>query len=124
MGWIRRLRNLARRHQLNRDLEREISFHIAERIDDLMAQGIGEEEARYIASRKFGNYTLQKERTRDMDIHLWVESVGQDVQYGLRMIRKSPVFAGIVVLSLAIGLAANATLFSLVDAMLLRPLPL
>ncbi len=59
-----------------------------------------------------------------MDIIGWIESVGQDVRYGLRMIRKSPMFALVVVLSLSIGIGANATLFSLIDAMLLRNLPL
>jgi len=110
MGWIGRLRNLTRRQALNRDLEREMSFHVAERVDDLVAQGMTENEARSVARRRFGNYTLHRERTRDMDIHGWIETVAHDVRYGLRMIRKSPIFAMVVVLSLAIGLGANATL--------------
>src|SRR5690349_7809910 len=124
MGLLQRLRNLTRRDQLDRDLERELSFHIAERMDELVDAGLSKEEARLAAIRQFGNYAIEKERTRDMDVFGWLESVAQDVRYGSRMIRKNVVFALVVILSLAIGIGANTTLFSLVDAILFRSLPL
>src|SRR6185503_8891744 len=124
MGRFRRIRNLIERRRLNRDLERELSFHIAERMDDLMADGLSPDEARRTAMRQFGNFGLQKERTLDMDISRWLESIAQDAAYGLRMIGKNRLFSLIVVLSLGLGIAANSTLYSFVDAALLRPLPL
>src|SRR3954471_9650622 len=106
MGGYQRVRNLIRQKRLDRELERELSFHIAERIDDLIAAGESADEARRMALRQFGNYGLQKERTRDMDISRWLESIAQDIGYGLRMIAKNRVFSLIVVLSLGLGIAA------------------
>jgi predicted permease len=124
MGWYRRLRNLSRQRKLHRELDREMSFHIRERTDDFIASGMNPDDARRAALRRFGNYNLQRERTRDMDIAGWLESLARDIKYGCRMIRRNLIFSAVVVLSLAIGIGANATLFSLVDAILLRELPL
>jgi hypothetical protein len=82
MGAYRRVRNLIERKQLERELDRELSFHIAERIDDLVAEGMTPDEARRNAMRRFGNFGLQKERTLDMDISRWLESVAHDAAYG------------------------------------------
>src|SRR5262249_27506528 len=124
MGFYQRLLNFVRRDRLTRNLERELAFHIAEKTDDLIAAGMSAEEAQLAAKRQLGNSVIYRERMRDVDMYGWIESIGQDIRYGSRMIRRSPVFALVVVLSLAIGIGVNATLFSLTDAFLLRTLPL
>src|SRR5262245_31352826 len=115
MGWIRRLRNLSRGDTLDRDIDRELRFHVAEKVDELMAAGMTEEAARREAAQAFGNRSMLKERTREVNILGWLESIVQDFHYSGRMIVKTPGFALVVVLSLAIGIGANATLFSLID---------
>ena len=123
MGIFRRFVNTLRSNRLASDLQREIEFHIAERADDLVAQGMSEREARREARRRFGNPSLQQERTRDVDLVTWLESVGADVRYSLRAMRASPGFAIIVIASLALGIGANTAIFSLIDAIVLKRLP-
>src|SRR5688572_28504357 len=113
MSWYRRLRNLTRRNRVDRNIDRELSFHIAERIDELRTSGISEDEAKRIAGVQFGNYTLQKERTRAMKIPEWIESLGQDLRFALRSYRTSPAWTIVAVLSLALGIGANVAVFTL-----------
>src|SRR5688500_8856582 len=100
MAWYQRLRNLTRGRRISCDIERELQFHIAERIDDLVASGMAAKEAQRIARRQFGNYTLQKERTRDMDVLSWIESVAGDIRYGVRGLLQVPGFAVVAILTL------------------------
>src|SRR5579862_3192095 len=121
--WIKRLLTTLRPRRLDDDLADEIQFHIERRTADLIAQGLSPEQARTRVAAQFGNRTLLKERTRERDILVWLETAIQDVRYALRGFRRSPVFTATAILSLALGIGANTAIFTLIDALLLRSLP-
>ena len=122
MAWHHRLFNIFRSNRISRDIEREMEFHIAEKVDDLIAGGLTEREARAAARRQFGNVTARREETREMHIAGWLQSVAGDARYAVRMLANSPVFAIVTIASLGLGIGANATIYSLLDAIVLRPL--
>jgi hypothetical protein len=121
MSFYRRAANLFHMRKLSEELDDELTFHVAELTDELVANGVSERDARQQALRRFGNYTAQKEQTRDMDIARSAESAVADLRYGLRQLRLSPGFTAVAVLSL--GLGANTAIFQLIDAIRLRSLP-
>src|SRR4030095_15320340 len=123
MGWVQRFTNLLRSNSVSRDIEREMAFHMAERTDDLVASGLSEADARREARRRFGNPSVQKERTRDADVMTWLESLLADVRYARRALRASPAFALVTIVSLGLGIGANTAIFSLINAVVLRTLP-
>ncbi len=84
---------------------------------------MSEEEARALATRHFGNPTLQKERTREMDLLGWVEALGKNLRYGFRMLARDLGFTTVAVLTLALGIGINTSIFSLISDRLLKPLP-
>jgi predicted permease len=120
---LRKLTWWVQRRRKEGELREELQFHLEEEADELRANGLLEDHARWAARRDLGNVTLLREDTRTLWTWTVLEQFVQDVRHAIRTLRRSPSFAAVAVLTIALGIGATTTVYSVVSAMLLRPLP-
>src|SRR5688572_8777520 len=119
-----RLRSLFQRNTVERELDHELQYHLDRQIDLNLERGMAPAEARRAALRALGSIALHKDDCRDQRRVGIAENAMRDLRYGLRLLRRSPIFAAVAILSLALGIGANAAIFQLFDTIRLRFLPI
>jgi hypothetical protein len=123
MIWLRRLLNTLRRRTLDRDIDDELRFHAELRAAALQRDGMSADDARRAARRLLGNDASLRDRTREADVWVRLETALQDMRYAARTLWRAPLFTIAATLTLAIGIGVNTTMFAVVYGVLIRPLP-
>jgi predicted permease len=118
-----RLRSLFRRAQADQELDEELRDHLERKTKEYVAQGMAQEEAQRRARLDLEGIEQTKERCRDARRVRWLQDLAQDLRFGLRMLRKSPAFTAITIATMAIGIGANGAIFTVIENVLLKPLP-
>src|SRR5436190_19963576 len=118
-----RLRSLFARQTVEQELDEELQYHLEREIEQQVAAGMGAEDARQQALRAIGSITQRKEECRDIRGLRWLDNALQDFRYAIRQLHKSPGFACTAVFVLALGISAAVSVFGLVEAALIKPLP-
>src|SRR6266542_4222099 len=122
-SFFRKLRWLTERRRKEAELREELEFHLEEEAEQRQGEGLAEEEARWAARRELGNLTLVRENTRAMWGWTILEQLGQDLRYAFRTMAANRLFTLLAVSSLALGIGANTAIYSFMDSILLRSLP-
>ena len=123
MSWIRRLINTVRRRTLDRAIDDELRFHLELRAADLHRGGMSADDARREARRLLGNDVSLRDRTREADVWVGLETAFQDMRYAARALWRTPLFSLAATLTLAVGIGVNTSMFAVVFGVLIRPLP-